>query len=510
MLLGRAAAAGVMFIAAWVLHGSMPRMSLVLSILSVLTAGYDRILRAVAGCVRGGEIGEELLMTISIVAAFAIERWLEGAFGMLLLQIGALVQGCAEERCRRGLEDAQVSVDRSRKARTEEFNASFTRYYTPSVLGIAVVMAVGYPLVFHATVQEGVYRALLLMVIACPCAFVVSVPLTYRIGLGAAARQGLRIRSTGAEDALRRVDTIVLDQGPILEGEGLRVLSVKSERMDADTFLRIAAHACAYSDGIFARAIKAAYQDTIYIELIQSFQEEPDHGITVEVEDVPIVIGAEDFVREHGVDPGEDSTPECSVYLGINGSYAGRILLGSVAKRDAADGVTALSWESDREIILFSEDSPSAAEKFARSVGISVMYADCNPERRRELMRHIAEDRRKRSALLYAGDPATDPECFAAADVSLAASGEADILADDPGPMDVFRGIDGAKRVHAIVTQHIVGALAFKLVVLLMDILGACPLWLAVFADAGVTLAGNIGALRAMNIHASLPTEKEE
>ena len=505
ILIARLSAAAVLFFASWICLAPLRTVSLLLALASIFTAGYDRLLRTVSDLIRKREIGEDVLMLVSAVAAFSIGRWLEGALGMLLVQGSALLTCHIKEKTRRELEEAGVKPDSERRSRWEEFIACFVRVYTPIVLMIAALMAVALPLVLQTTVKTGVYRALLLMVIACPCVFALTVPLSFRAGLGAAAAQGIRVRSTWTEDALCWTETIVFDQAPTLEGEDLRVLSVKSECMDADTFLRIAAHACAYSDGDYARGIKAAYPGTIYIEFLQSFSQEPGRGITVEVENVPIVLGTEEFVREHGVDPGDDATTERSAYLGINGRYAGRLLLGHVAREGAAASVAALSWDKERELLLFSADPPATAEKFARSVGVAQFYADCTPKRRTELLWNISEERRHGSTLLYAGDPSTDPDCFDLADVGAAASGKADLLADDPGPASIFCGIETARQVRRIVRQNVYGALGFKLVVLGLDLLGICPLWLAIFADAGVTLAAVCNTLRVLRVRAVRP-----
>ena len=507
ILLGRLCAALVLFITAC-FFGSIPWLRTLLSIASILTAGYDRVIRAVSGCIRERTVDEELLMLVAMIAALAIGRVLEAAVSMLLLQIGALLQGYLRERVRRG-QDAlagapgldTISDD---KTHAEEFLSYFARFYTPIIMGIALVMAVLLPIILKTTVREGVYRALILLVIACPCAFTVSVPLAYLSGIGAAARQGILIGSVRAEDLLCHVGTVVFDKKTSLEGDGLRVLSVKSDRMDAEVLLRIAAHACAYSDDEMARSIKAAYQDTIYIELIQSFVLDPGRGITVEVDGVSIILGSEEFVREHGVDPGLDAVPELSVYLAIDGKYAGRILLGSTAREDAASAVSTLSWEKGRSVVMLSDDVPAATEKFARSIGVGQYYADCTPEKKAQIASDLRERMPRKEMLLFAGDASSDAACFAEADIgfSLSEPGDAaslpDICAAGNGPGAVVRAIEGAKHTKTIVTQNIIGALAFKVIVLLLDMLGVCPLWLAVFADAGVTLAASINCLRAL------------
>ena len=323
-LLWRCVTAAVLFAAAWIASASAARASMLLAVVSILCAGYDRLIRSFAVCIREKCFDEELLMGLVVVVAILIRRPLEAAAGMILMQLAALFETYIAEVSRRRVAAASegntaLSADTVKKSRAEEFMERFSRLYTPIVLGIAVVIAVITPLVFHATIREGVFRALILLVIACPCSLITATSLTYLAGIGSAADMGTMIRDSSTLDSLSRVSAVVFDQKSSLEGDGLRVISVKSNRMDADTLLRIAAHACAYSDGVFAESIKAAYRDTIYIELIQSFQQEPGRGITVEVDGVSIILGTEDFVREHGVDPGEDVLPEPCAYLAIDG-----------------------------------------------------------------------------------------------------------------------------------------------------------------------------------------------
>lgn len=389
----------------------------------------------------------------------------------------------------------------------------FSRFYTPSILVIAVVIAVIIPIFLHTTVREGIYRALILLVIACPCALITAISLTYLAGIGCAAEQGITVCITRAMDDLGSVATVVFDQKASLEGEDLRVISVKSDRMDADMLLRIAAHACAYSDGKYAESIKAAYHDTIYIELIQSFTQEPGRGITVEVDGVSIILGVEEFVREHGVEPGIDAVQEPSVYLAIDGTYAGRILLGPVAKPLTNAAVTALSWEKDRQIVMLSEEPAAVAEKFARLAGIVQYYAGCTAEAKADTVNDLRERGRKNTALLFAGDPKADPAAFAAADIGLTSAdkddGRTDVLVTESAPTAIVRATDTAKRTRSIVRQSVLGILVFKLMVLLFDMLGVCPLWLAVFADAGMALAATVCAMRAMTTKETPLAEEE-
>ena len=511
-LLWRIVAGAVLFAAAWIVKSSLPVVSLLLAIASILCAGYDRFIRAVSRCILDRRFDEELLMSVVIVAACAIGSAVEAAAGMLLIQIAALVRGAAAARVRNDVSvlmgDGGVTLLAEDKARSEEFVTHFAKLYTPIILGVAVVMAILFPVVLHKTVREGIYRAVILMVIACPCALILSIPMSYLAGIGGAAAHGVMVRSSGALDRLSCTETCVFDQRSSLEGRELRVLSVRSDRMEADVLLRIAAHACAYSDGIYAESIKAAYRDTIYIELIQSFMQEPGRGITVEVDGVSIIIGTEEFVREHDVDPGIDAVPETSVYLAIDGKYAGRILLGPVAAAGASEGVSALSWDRERRVVMLSEAPMSSAEKFARLVGIGQYYAGCTGDRKTEIVEDLKNRLSKNGTLLFAGDPETEEGCFALADIGLARSSDsADIVSREGGPEAAACAIAAAKHTRSIVLQNIIFILAFKVLVLALDMLGLCPLWLAVFADTGAALAAALNSLRAFFIRMPQNTE---
>lgn len=513
VLLWRLIAAAALFIAALATKAPWPVLSALLAVASILSAGYDVFVRAAGNCVRDRLPDEDLLMCVAIVVAVTIGRGIEGAFGMLLLQIGTLLRGYAEAKIRRVFltsTEASFVRDSEKKSRAEEFILHFSRIYTPAILGLAVLLVVCMPLFFHTTLKEAIYKALVLMVIACPCAFVISIPLAYAAGAGGAARSGVLFRSDAAQEESCRIGSVAFDKQSVLQGEGLRVVSVKSDRMDAETLLRIAAHACAYAEDTFSESIKAAYQDTIYIELIQSFRQDPGEGITVAVDGVSIILGQDSFVREHGVDPGTDTLEEPCVYLGIDGQYAGRITFGAVARPDAGRAVQMLSWDNERQILLLSEENLPATEKFARSVGIGQYYADCGEDKKAAVLRDLRERKARRGNLAFVGSAETDSAALAEADLGVAmhASGAeaADILVPGDSPLSLVTAIETAKRTGTIVKQSILFALCCKLVILALDIFGLCPLWLAVFADSGVTLAVILNSLRALAEKETIPT----
>lgn len=530
VMVWRLVVAAILFIGGEVAEGTLPTVSLILFVAAILCAGYDLFISAVANIFQRKLFDETLLMSIVAIAACIIGEASEGASVIILFQLGELFQGYAVAKVRHNIEGlmenrspeasavlADVRADKGQKGRTEEFITHFSRVYTPVILGVALIVAIASPLLLDITVAEGVHRALVMLVIACPCAIVISVPLTYFAGIGGATRQGILFKSTCAMDDVARTQAVVFDKSGALEGEGLRVVSVKSDKMDADVLLRIASHACAYSSSIYAEGIKASYQGVIYIELIQSFhQQEEGFGITVEVDGVRIVIGLLDFMRDHGVDPGEDTLPkEDCVYLAVDGQYAGRILLGSVAKADVCGTVTVLSWSKGREIAMITDDSRTASEKFARQVGIDEFYPDCNSSDKVALVKEIQNRQVKKGTLMFVGDADTDGDCIRQADVGVSLNGAdsdaaiqaADVVIMDNSPSKVVTAMEAARHTRSIVWQNIVFALAFKVVILVLDMFGFCPLWLAVFADVGVALLAVLNSLRAFLIKGTVLPE---
>lgn len=529
VMVWRIVLAGVFFIGGAIAEHFLPPLALALHIAAILCVGYDVFIRAVANIFRKRLFDESLLMSVVAIASVIINEASEGASVMILYQLGELFQGYAVAKVRQNIEGlmenrsaeasavlADVRSDRGEKGRTEEFITHFARIYTPVVIAIAVVIAVLSPLVFHAAVSEGIYRALVLMVIACPCAIVISVPLSYFAGIGGATRQGILFKSTCSMDDVSRVRTVVFDKTGALQDAGERVTSVKSDKMEADVFLRIAAHACAYADDPYAEAVKEAYKGVIYIELIQSFhQQENGLGITVEVDGVRITLGPLDFVRSHGVDPGADESEEDCFYLAINGQYAGRIAFGRTVKPDVPGAVTVLSW--DREVVMITDDGPAAAEKFARQAGIDTVYPGSGASEKTAVVKEIQNRQMGRGGLMFVGNAETDSECIRQADVGVSLHGAvsdaairaADVVIMDDSPSRVITAMAAAKHTRIIVWQNIFFALAFKAIILVLDMFGTCPLWLAVFADVGVALLAVLNSLRAFLTKGAVIPEKK-
>lgn len=515
VMIVRLGVAIALFIAAAVLESGAETLALILRIVCIIVAGYDLFIGAVTNIFRSKKIDECLLMTIVSIAAVIIGEAGEGATVVLLFQIGELLQGAAAAKVRHTIEgfmenrspEAVAALDEVRsdnrsRGRAEEFITHFSRIYTPVVMGIALFVAVLSLAVFRVTLYEAVYRALVLMVIACPCAVVISVPLTYFAGIGGAARHGILFKSANAVDSAARAGTVIFDKKGALAEGSLRVLSVKCDSMDEDVVLRIAAHACAFSAAPFAEAVKKHYSGTIYIELVERYAADGDRGISAAMDGVGILLGTAEYLRDNGFTVNNPEKEFC-VYLTAENRELGRILLDAEPKADSAQAVTVLSLE--HQVSMITADTAEASESFARHVGIDEFYADCTSAEKVAVVRDIRSRNLKNGSLIYVGNADTDDACIREADVGVSLHGAssdaaieaADVVVMDGSPSRVITALDAARRTRFIVWQNIIFALGFKAIILVLDMFGICPLWLAVFADVGVTLLAVLNSLRA-------------
>ena len=521
VMIVRLSLAALLFIGGMLSEDPAPVLSFLLFLFSMLVSGYDVLIGAVVNIIHKKLFDECLLMTIVAVAAVIIGETEEGASVLLLFQIGELFQGFAVAKVRQNIESLietpteetqkvlnDVRADRGEKGRTEEFITAFCRIYTPVVLALALVFAVISLVFLHETPVEAVYRSLVVMVIACPCAIVISVPLSYFAGIGGASRAGILFKNTGAMDAVSHTKAIIFDKSGIFDDVGLRVLNVSAKAMDADTILRIAAHASAFSSETWALAIRTAYNGPIYIELIQCFEEDENRGIHVKVDNVDILLGTTEQLQTCGLSVADASGAKTCIHLVVDTTYTGSISFVPVTHPESAEAVSALAQDRDREIALLSEESTPTTETLAGQLGIQNYYPECAPDDKIAVLRDM-KDRchTPKGTLIFIGNAAEAGECLQEADVGLSLGGsdseeailKADVVIMDRSPLKVAAAISAARHTRSIVWQNIGFALGFKLLILCLDFFGCCPLWLAVFADVGVALLAVLNSLRAFS-----------
>ncbi len=402
-----------------------------------------------------------------------------------------------------------------RKSKSEHFITRFARYYTPCVVVAAVLLAVVPPLIFGAgdggVWREWIGRALSFLVISCPCALVISVPLTFFAGIGGASRRGILIKGSAYLEAFAACDTLVFDKtGTLTEGR----FSVSDVRpaggFGADELLALAAAVERDSTHPIARALVAACEESVpgTVARAENVEEIAGHGMTAQVAGRRVAVGHARLMERVGASVLDGAgAPGSTVFVAVDGIYAGRITVTDTIRPEAAEAVAALARGGVRRTVMLTGDRPESAAAVAASVGVSEFHANLLPTDKVERLEAIlAEPARGQGKVAFVGDGINDAPVLARADVGIAMGGmgaDAAIEAADIVLMqDCLSALPEARRIcrktRAIVRQNIVFALAVKAVVLILGACGLAPLWLAVFADVGVSVLAILNAMRAM------------
>jgi len=397
-----------------------------------------------------------------------------------------------------------------RKAHTEQFITVFARYYTPLVVGAAFLLAVLPPLVLPGAVfKDWLYRALVLLVISCPCALVASIPLGYFGGIGGASRKGILIKGANFLDALADTHTVVFDKTGTLTQGVFRVAEVAPRNgFTKEELLKAAAGAEIYSNHPIAHSLREAYGQEIPAGLVQDYQEIPAHGISAVVAGKQVLAGNDRLMRREGIDHKDCDLQGTIVYIAIDREYAGYIVIADELKADAKEAVERLKSLGVQRVLMLTGDDTSVAARVAEDLGIEGFYAELLPEdkvaRVEELM--AALPNRRRQKLVFVGDGVNDAPVITRADLGVAMGGlgsdaaieAADVVLMDGAPSKLAQVIRLARRTKGIIWQNIFLALGVKAFFRLLGTFGVATIWEAVFADVGVTLLAVFNAARTL------------
>ena len=412
----------------------------------------------------------------------------------------------AQSAAARILDLVEEAADK--KSRTEAFITRFARIYTPVVVCAALGIAVLPPLIMGDTFAPWVYRALTFLVISCPCALVISVPLTFFAGLGAASRAGLLVKGSSYLDALARTDTVVFDKTGTLTEGNLRVTRILPAAGTAEKeVLACAAAAEQHSSHPMARAVMRAFAECGDTPAaVHDIEEHAGRGITVRSEERIICIGTRAYLSESGVTDLPPAAHTGAIWIAVNGAYAGMICVADTVRAGAADTIRALREHGVRETVMLTGDARPAAQSVAAAVGIDTVYAELLPQdKAAHLERLLAAERADRT-LAYIGDGINDAPVLARADIGIAMGGigadaaieAADVVLMTDEPRRLVSLLALARRTVRIARENIALAIGIKAAVLLLGALGWVNLWAAIFADVGVTLLAVLNAMRAM------------
>ena len=399
-----------------------------------------------------------------------------------------------------------VESANEKKSRSETFIARFAKVYTPIVVGAALLLAVVPPLLLGASFAVWLYRALLFLVVSCPCALVISVPLTFFGGIGGASRRGILIKGASYMDVLAKTEIVVFDKTGTLTHGKFEVSAVHPEQCDERHLLHLAAHVERYSTHPIAVSLRNAYPEENDDCTVESVEEIAGQGIKAVVNGDVVSVGNSKLMEAVGADWHPCHHTGTIVHVAINGVYAGHIVISDQLKDDACEAVASLKSAGIARTVMLTGDGEATAAHVAQATAIDEYHAALLPADKVDYMQRIMEQRTGDGRLVFVGDGINDAPVLALADCGIAmgalgsdaAIEAADVVLMDDCPSKIPLAIRLSRRTIAIARQNIVFAIAVKLLVLLLAAFGAATMWMAVFADVGVTVLAVLNAMRTM------------
>lgn len=395
----------------------------------------------------------------------------------------------------------------SQKASVENFITRFARYYTPAVVFLALAIAVLPPLLVDgAAFSDWLYRALTFLVISCPCALVISVPLGFFGGIGAASRNGILVKGSNYLEALAATEIAVFDKTGTLTKGCFEVSRVQGEGIDDDTLLEMAALAGGNSTHPVSQSIRKAYGKEIDLRRVADFEELPGRGIKATIGGKTVLLGNKKLLDEYGIKFNPVNGAGTVVYIAAGRIFRGFILIADEIKPDAPAAIAALKKAGIRETVMLTGDNAAVAENVAQTLGLDKFFANLLPAQKVEKVEALMKDKSDGGKLIFAGDGINDAPVLALADIGIAMGGvgsdaaveAADIVIMTDEPSKIAQAIKISQRTLRIVRQNIVFALGVKFWVLLMGAEGLATMWDAVFADVGVSVIAIINSMRAL------------
>lgn len=596
----------VLLIAAWLLP-LQGVWRLLAFLVPYLVVGYDTLLHAVKGILKGRVFDESFLMSVASIGALCIGEYPEAVAVMLFNQIGELFEDTAVDKSRDAIRDlmdirpdhanverdgrvetvapeavragdilvvrpgervpldgevlsgassldtssltgeaapravqagdtvysgcvnmtdvlrvragsayAESTVSRilhlveeagERKARTESLISRFARWYTPIVCLLAVLLCVIPPLVTGQPFAVWLRRALIFLVISCPCALVLSVPLTFYAGIGCASKNGILIKGSNLMETLGSCNTVVFDKTGTLTQGRVAVTRVEPRNMPGEELLQLAAHAEAFSTHPIAQAVRAAYGRPLETANITSVHEEAGYGVSALVDGRRVALGNLRLMeKETGSAP--EAQGESCVYAAVDGAYAGYLVIEDAMKEGAAAAIAGLKALGVARTVMLTGDKEETARRVADQVGVDEMHASLLPQDKVAHVERLLASQPQGGALAFVGDGVNDAPVLARADVGVAmgalgsdaAVEAADVVLMDDDPARLPLAMRIARRTRKIAWQNIAFALGVKIIIMGLGALGIANMWLAVFADVGVSVLAVLNATRAMRI----------
>ena len=394
----------------------------------------------------------------------------------------------------------------NKKTRTERFITRFARIYTPAVVGAAVLLAIVPPLVLHGNWSDWIYRALTFLVVSCPCALVISVPLSFFGGIGGASSKGILVKGSNYIEALAHCETVVFDKTGTLTEGSFQVTAVHPDAVDEKELLRLAAAAESYSDHPISLSLKAACHDSIDSKLVTNVHEIAGKGVQAEFEGHTLSVGNGKLMESLGIEEHKCHKVGTIVHVAMDGKYLGHIVISDVIKPDAAKAIAELKASGVQRTVMLTGDRGEVAQNVAQQLKLDDVKAELMPQGKVEAVEELLKAKNPKSTLAFVGDGINDAPVLSRADIGIAmgalgsdaAIEAADVVLMDDQPSKIAEAIRISCKTMGIAMQNIVFALAVKAVVLAVTAFGAGNMWWAVFADVGVSVIAILNAMRAL------------
>lgn len=394
----------------------------------------------------------------------------------------------------------------SNKAVSENFITKFAKYYTPIVVISAVILAF-VPPIFAGDLKEWIMRALTFLVISCPCALVISIPLTFFGGIGGASKKGILIKGSCYLEDLAKCEIAVFDKtGTLTEGT-FEVTAVNPAKISSDEFIELCAYAEQYSDHPIAKSVKKCYGKEIDLSRISGFDEIAGHGIEVLIDDKKVLAGNDKLMKKYDIAFKPCSEIGTILHIAVNGEYAGYIVISDKIKANSKNMISALKSHNCKTVML-TGDKNEVGKAVAAEIGIDEVHTELLPVDKVEIVEQLFESKSQKGKLLFTGDGINDAPVLSRADIGIAMGGigsdasieAADIVIMDDDIGKIGTAMNISKRTLKIVKQNIVFALGIKILFLILGAIGLSNMWMAVFADVGVSVIAILNAMRSLKV----------
>ncbi|MBD9158787.1 MAG: cadmium-translocating P-type ATPase [Clostridiales bacterium] len=397
----------------------------------------------------------------------------------------------------------------NKKSKSENFITKFAKIYTPTVVGIAILLAIIPPFLLKwGSFSEWLERALTFLVVSCPCALVISIPLGFFGGIGGASRKGVLIKGSNYLELLSKTDIFVFDKtGTLTEGV-FEVQKINPVDISEEELLKIAAYAESYSNHPISASIKKAYQKEINQEIIEKTEEISGKGIISQIENKTVVIGNNKIMQEKGIEYKECNDIGTILYVAVNNKFEGSIVIADKIKEDAKQTIQGLKRNNVSKTVMLTGDKKEIAEKVAKQIEIGEVYTDLLPDQKVEKVEELMKQKTEKGKLAFVGDGINDAPVLAISDIGIAMGGlgsdaaieAADIVIMNDKPSKILEAIKISNKTMRIVKQNIIFAISVKILVLILGACGIATMWEAVFADVGVSFIAILNSLRALGI----------